>query len=124
MWNPQVGSPRDLGARQGGSDVVWKRDDYYQNKDYNVSSIKYKTSSTTKTQSNIRKTNKFCTNYGMIYHNVETCRKKEHTIGTIIETIQPSQKPHKTSSYECHIYGLNGHKMIDCPKFIEMQKMF
>ncbi len=37
---------------------------------------------------------------------------------------QPSQKTQKTSSYACHIYGLNGHKMIDCPKFIEMQKMF
>jgi hypothetical protein len=24
----------------------------------------------------------------------------------------------------CHICGLNGHKMIDCPKFIEMQKIF
>ncbi len=37
---------------------------------------------------------------------------------------QPSQKAQKTSSYACHIYGLNGHKMIDCPKFVEMQKMF
>ncbi len=37
---------------------------------------------------------------------------------------QPSQKPQKTSSYACHICGLNGHKMIDCPKFVEMQKMF
>jgi len=37
---------------------------------------------------------------------------------------QPSQKPHKTSSYACHMCGLNGHKMIDYLKFIEMQKMF
>ncbi len=35
-----------------------------------------------------------------------------------------NQRPQKTSSYACHICGLNGHKMIDCPKFIEMQKMF
>jgi hypothetical protein len=41
-----------------------------------------------------------------------------------IEVAQPSQKAQKTSSYACHIYGLNGHKMIDCPKFVEMQKMF
>jgi hypothetical protein len=34
---------------------------------------------------------------------------------------QPSQK---TSSYACHIYGLNGHKITNCPKFAEMQKMF
>jgi len=30
-----------------------------------------------KTQSNTRKTNKLCTNYGMTNHNVETCRKKK-----------------------------------------------
>jgi hypothetical protein len=23
-------------------------------------------------------------------------------------------------SYACHTCGLNGHKMIDCPKFVEM----
>jgi hypothetical protein len=37
---------------------------------------------------------------------------------------KPSQKPLKTSSYACHIYGLNGHKMTNRPKFVEMQKMF
>ncbi len=37
---------------------------------------------------------------------------------------QPSQKTQKTSSHACRICGLNGHKMIDCPKFVEMQKMF
>jgi hypothetical protein len=31
----------------------------------------------TKTQSNIGKTDKHCTNYWMINHNVETCRKKK-----------------------------------------------
>ncbi len=35
-----------------------------------------------------------------------------------------NQKQQKTSSYACHICGLNGHKMIDCLKFIEMYKMF
>ncbi len=40
------------------------------------------------------------------------------------EVAQPSQKAQKTSSYTCHIYGLNGHKMTNCPKFVEMQKMF
>jgi hypothetical protein len=28
-------------------------------------------------QNNIRKTIKYCTNYGMINHNVETCKKKK-----------------------------------------------
>jgi hypothetical protein len=37
---------------------------------------------------------------------------------------QPSQKTQKTSSYACHICGLNGHKMTNCPKFTEVQKMF
>ncbi len=37
---------------------------------------------------------------------------------------QPSQKPQKTSSYACHICGLNGHNMIDCPKFTKMHKLF
>jgi hypothetical protein len=56
---------------------------------------------------------------------VETCRKKkEKTIMASTKATQPNQKPHKTYSYACHIYGLNGHKMIDCPKFVEMQKMF
>ncbi len=40
------------------------------------------------------------------------------------EVTQLDQKPQKTSSCACHIYGLNGHKMTNCPKFIEMQKMF
>jgi hypothetical protein len=59
----------------------------------------------------------------MTNHNVETC-KKEYTIVVTIEATQSNQIPQKTSSYACHIYGLNGQKMIDCPKFIEMQKMF
>jgi hypothetical protein len=54
-------------------------------------------------------------------HNVETCKKKKkQTMVVTIEATQPNQKPHKTSSYACHICGLNGHKMIDCPKFAEM----
>jgi hypothetical protein len=57
----------------------------------------------------------------MTNHNVEKCRKeKEQTIMTTIKVAQPSQKPQKTFSYACHICGLNGHKMIDYPKFIKM----
>jgi transcription elongation factor Elf1 len=41
-----------------------------------------------------------------------------------IETTQPSQKIQRTFSYACHICGLNGHKMTDCPKFAKIQKMF
>jgi hypothetical protein len=38
-------------------------------------------------------------------------KEKKQTIMAIIEATQPSQKTQKTSSYACHIYGLNGHKM-------------
>jgi hypothetical protein len=55
-------------------------------------------------------------------HNVETCRKKETTVATI-EVTPHSQKPQKTFSYAYHIWCLNGHRMIDCPKFAKMQKM-
>ncbi len=41
-----------------------------------------------------------------------------------IEAAQPSQKSQKTSSYVWHICGLNGHNMTDCPKFVEMEKLF
>ncbi len=79
----------------------------------------------TKTQSNIGKIDKYCTNCGMTNHNVETCKKKkEQTMVVTIKAAQLNQKPQKTFSYACHIYGLNGHKMIDCPKFAKMQKMF
>ncbi len=61
----------------------------------------------------------------MINHNVETCnKKKEQTTTAITKVTQPNQKRQKTFLYACHIYGLNGHKMTNCPKFTEMQKMF
>ncbi len=61
----------------------------------------------------------------MTNHNVETCRnKKKQTTLATTKAAQPSQKPQKTSSYACHICGLNGHKMTSCPNFAKMQKMF
>jgi hypothetical protein len=41
-----------------------------------------------------------------------------------IEVTQQSHKPYKTSSYACHIYGLNGHKMTDYHKLTKMKRMF
>jgi hypothetical protein len=79
----------------------------------------------TKKQSNTWKINKHCINCGMKNHNVETCKKKkEQTMMVTTEATQLSQKTQKTFSYACHICGLNGHKMTNCPKFVEMQKMF
>ncbi len=61
----------------------------------------------------------------MTNHNVKTCRKKKkQTMVATIKAAQPSPKTQKTSSYACHIYGLNGHKMTDWLKIVEMQKMF
>jgi len=45
-------------------------------------------------KSNISKTYKFCTNCGMINHDVDTCRKKKKHIKLVAtEATQPSQKP-------------------------------
>jgi hypothetical protein len=61
----------------------------------------------------------------MTNHNVETCRKKKmKTTMATVDAAQPSQKTQKTSSYACHIYGMNGHKMTNYPQFVEMQRMF
>jgi hypothetical protein len=78
-----------------------------------------------KTQNNKRKIDKHCINCGMTNHNVETCRKtKEQITMATIEAAQLSQKTQKKYSYACHFYGLNGHKMTNCPNFVEMQKTF
>jgi hypothetical protein len=58
-------------------------------------------------------------------HNVETYKnKKEQTMVVTTKATQPNQKPKKKFSCACHICGLNGHKIIDCPKFVEMLNMF
>jgi hypothetical protein len=57
----------------------------------------------------------------MTNHNVEKyIKKKKQTTVVTIEATQPSQKPQKKFSCACHICALNGHKMVDCPKFAEM----
>jgi hypothetical protein len=50
-------------------------------------------------------------------------KKEDSNVVTIKATIQ-NQKAHNIGSYACHIYGLNGHKMIDYPKFAKMRNMF
>ncbi len=54
----------------------------------------------TKTQSNMRMTDKHCTNCGMTNHNVDTCKKKKkQTTVATTKVAQPIQKTQKTSSY-------------------------
>jgi len=51
-------------------------------------------------------------------------KKKEEPIVVITEATNQFHKGHKNNSYACHICGLNGHKMMNCPKFAKMEKMF
>jgi hypothetical protein len=51
-------------------------------------------------------------------------KKKEEPIVIGAKATYQPQKGQKNSLYACHIYGLNGHKMTNCPKFGKMQKMF
>jgi len=51
-------------------------------------------------------------------------KKEEEPIVIGAKATNQPQKGQKNSVYACHIYGLNGHKMTDCPKFAKMQKMF
>jgi hypothetical protein len=62
----------------------------------------------------------------MTNHNVKTCQKKKNkqTMAATTEVTQPSQKTQKTSSYARHICGLNGHKVINCPKLLKSKKCF
>jgi hypothetical protein len=53
-----------------------------------------------------------------MWRHVERRKSGNHRSSTT------KSKQQRTSSYACHIFGLNRHKMIDCPKFTEMQKLF
>jgi hypothetical protein len=59
-----------------------------------------------------RTTSKHCINYGR--------DEKKEPIVTTTKVITQNQKLQKTTSCACHICGMNGHKMIDCPKFVKM----
>jgi hypothetical protein len=55
-------------------------------------------------------------------HNVETCKskkKEEPTITATKATIQVG-KPPRSLNYPCHICGIVGHKLMNCPRFKEM----
>jgi hypothetical protein len=61
----------------------------------------------------------------MTNHNVETCRvkRKEDDVPTISEVITQQIKVQKPLGYSCHICGDTGHKIIDRPKYNDMQNM-
>jgi hypothetical protein len=68
-----------------------------------------------KLQTKPGKINKHCINCGRDKHNVEMCRVEKKG-EPIVATTKATNQPHKgqnNNSYVCHIYGLNGHKMMD-----------
>jgi hypothetical protein len=72
----------------------------------------------------VGKTCKCYTNCGQNNHNVNLCKvKKEEPTTAMTKITSHNQNVQKNGSYARHIYGLNGHKMIDCPKFAKMQIM-
>jgi hypothetical protein len=68
----------------------------------------------------------YCINCHHTNHNIETCRskKKEEPIVAVTEATTKVGKPPRPLNYPCHIYGIVGHKLTNCPRFNEMQSMF
>jgi len=59
-------------------------------------------------------------------HNVETYRSKEpnELVQIITKVTAQANKPPKLVKYSYHIYGIRGHKLMKCPRFVKMQKLF
>jgi hypothetical protein len=64
----------------------------------------------------------YCTNYHRTNHNVETCKvkRKENHVHVVLEVITQHTKIQKHVRYSCHICDNTGHKIIDCPRYIDM----
>jgi hypothetical protein len=61
----------------------------------------------------------YCTNCHCTNHNVETCKskKKEESIVVATKAIVQASKPPRPLNYPCHIYGIAGHKLMNCSRF-------
>jgi hypothetical protein len=59
-------------------------------------------------------------------HNVETykVKRKDDFVPTIFEVTIQHNKVYKPMKYSYHICGDTGHKIIDYPKYNDMQNMF
>ncbi len=66
------------------------------------------------------------TNCHRTNHNVETykVKRKEDHVLVIFEIITQHIKVQRHVRYSCHICGDTKHKIIDCPKYSDMQNMF
>jgi hypothetical protein len=67
----------------------------------------------------------YCTNCHHTNHNTETyrCKKEEPTI-IVIEATTKVGKPPRPLNHPCHICGIVGHKLMNYPRFDQMQSMF
>ncbi len=68
----------------------------------------------------------YYTNCHKTNHIVETCRikRKENHVLTISIVITQHIIVQRRMRYSCHICGDTRHKIIDCPKYNDMQNMF
>ncbi len=59
-------------------------------------------------------------------HNVETCRvkRKEDLVSIVFEVTTQHIKVQRSVRCSCHICDDTRHKIIDCPKYSDMQNMF
>jgi hypothetical protein len=68
----------------------------------------------------------YYTNCHKTNHYVETCRikRKENHVLVVFEVTIQQIKVQRPVKYSCHICGDTRHKIIDCPKYNDMQNMF
>jgi hypothetical protein len=68
----------------------------------------------------------YCTNCHRTHHNVETCKvkRKEDFVHVVSKVIIQQIKVQKPMKYSCHICGDTRHKIVDSPKYNDMQSMF
>jgi len=79
-----------------------------------------------KPQTITEKIGMYYTNCHRTNHNVETCRvkRKEELVPAIFDITTQHIKVQKPMRYFCHICGDTRHKLIDYPKYNDMQNMF
>ncbi len=59
-------------------------------------------------------------------YDVDTYRNKKHDeqMQVVVKMMAHASKPHKPIKHSCHIVAHEGIKLMECPCFIDMQKMF
>jgi hypothetical protein len=79
-----------------------------------------------KLQTRLEKIRMYYTNCRKTNHNVEkySVKRKEDYVFLIFEVTTQQIKVWRLVRYSCHIYGDIGHKIINYPKYNDMQNMF